>query len=86
MDNTQRIKSVDYLTDFEDISRKMNKPRGLLKGGVIGMDLIKCLPGMLPLAWGSVVYIVGGGGMTADPAYKDFQTLDFSIELQILRL
>ena len=40
---------------------------------------------MLPLAWGSVVYIVGGE-MTADPAYKDFQTLDFNIELEILRL
>ena len=85
MDNTQKVKSVDYLTDFEDISKKMNKPQGLLKGEVIDMDLIKYLPGMLPLAWGSVVYIVGGG-MTADPAYKDFQTLDFNIELEILRL
>lgn len=73
------------MTDFEDIGKKMNKPQGLLKGGVIGMGLIKCLPGMLPLAWGSVVYIVGGG-MAADPAYKDFHTLDFNIELQILRL
>ena len=62
MDNTQRVKSVDYLTDFEDISKKMNKPQRLLKGEVIDMDLIKYLPGMLPLAWGSVVYIVGGGG------------------------
>ena len=85
MDNTQGVKSVDYLTDFEDISKKMNKPQRLLKGEVIDMDLIKYLPGMLPLAWGSVVYIVGGG-MAADPAYKDFQTLDFNIELEILRL
>lgn len=85
MDNTQKVKSVDYLTDFEDISKKMNKPQRLLKGGVIDMDLIKYLPGMLPLAWGSVIYIVKRE-MTADPAYKDFQTLDFNIKLQILRL
>ena len=50
VDNTQKVKSVDYLTDFEDISKKMNKPQRLLKGGVIDMDLIKYLPGMLPLA------------------------------------
>ena len=85
MDNAQGVKSVDYLTDFEDISKKMNKPQRLLKGGVIDMDLIKYLPGMLPLAWGSVIYIVKKK-MTADPAYKDFQTLDFNIKLQILRL
>ena len=40
---------------------------------------------MLPLAQGSVIYIVKKG-MTADPAYEDFQTLDFNIKLQILRL
>ena len=50
MDITQKVKSVDYLTDFEDINKKMNNPQRLLKRGVIDMDLIKYLPGMLPLA------------------------------------
>lgn len=48
--NTQKVKSIDYSTDFNDITEKVdNMLQWLLKRGVIHADLVKHLPGLLPL-------------------------------------
>ena len=68
------------MADFDEIREKVNKLQGLLKSEVVDVDLLKCLPGMLPIAYQGMIYAVKTK-KPADPAYKDFQTLEFKISL-----
>ena len=49
VDNTQKVKSIDYSTNFNDIAEKVDKLQRLLKRSVIGAGLVRYLPGFLPL-------------------------------------
>ena len=41
IDNTQKLKSIDYLTDFNDITDKVTNLQRVLKDGTIDKDLLK---------------------------------------------
>ena len=80
--NTQKVKSIDYSTDFDDITEKVdNMLQWLLKRGVIHADLVKYLSGFLLLAKQSMIFNVKTIKWSADSTYKDLQTLDFNIKL-----
>ena len=49
VDNTQKVKSIDYSTNFNGITEKVDKLQRLLKRSVISGGLVRYLPGFLPL-------------------------------------
>ena len=80
VNNTQKVKSVDYSSDFNDVTEKMTKLQRLLKDRIIDQYLPKYLPGMPPLAYQGMIYTVKTK-KPADSTHKDLQTLEFNIKL-----
>lgn len=57
-DYTRQIKSIDILSNFDDINNKVNKLWTLLKTGTMDKNVAKYLPDMLSLAWQSTIYSI----------------------------
>ena len=55
-ENTDAVKSVDYVADFKNVSEKVGKLQKLVKVGVMDGNLIKYLPSMAELAYQGLVY------------------------------
>ena len=62
---------------------KLQRP---LKDGMVSKDLIKYLPGMLPLAYQSIICAVKTKKTPADLTYKDLHTFEFKHYKYILIL
>ena len=56
--NTKKLKSVDYSTDFNDITDKVTKLQRLLKDGIADKDVVKYLSEMFPLAYQGMICTV----------------------------
>ena len=74
-DNTQKVKSINYSSNFNSLTEKMTKLQRFLKQGVIGEDMLRYLPGMKTIAYQSMIFATKTIKKPADSTYKDLQVL-----------
>ena len=57
-DNTQAVKSVDYVTDFKKLTEKFDEIQRLIDTRVMDADLIKYLPTLAELVYQDMLYAI----------------------------
>ena len=81
-ENTNAVKSVDYVADFRNIIGKVDILQRLVKFDFMESDLIKYLPGITELVYQGMIYNIRMKKVPADSTYKNFQTLEFNHLMQ----
>ena len=77
------IKSIDILTDFDEILKKIGKIDKLLKSSMMDDVVTKHLTGMDRLRHQGLIYFAKTIRDIADTTLKDLQTEEFKIKLPV---
>ena len=78
--NTQKAKSINFSPNF-NVTEKERKLQRHLKIDIVHADLLRYLPGMLPLAYQGMIFNVKTIKKSADPTFKDIWTLEINLIL-----
>ena len=78
--NTQKAKSINFSPNF-NVTEEERKLQRHLKIDIIHADLLRYLPGMLPLAYQGMIFNVKTIKKSADPTFKDIWTLEINLIL-----